>query len=66
MANNIKPCPFCGSTNISCTQLRDGTYVISHHCDLNLSDLTTVANAYGNSKEEAIERWNRRANESKE
>lgn len=53
---NLKPCPFCGSKNI---RLWEITYPWVQ-CEKCLS-----ATAMGCTKKEAVEHWNRRANDGK-
>lgn len=61
----LKPCPFCGVTEepfvMPCGRRR--TWNLSHYCLKTMDGyITTVINIYGKSRDEVIERWNRRAN----
>lgn len=59
----LRKCPFCKSDHTkghytSISKLESG-YVISHHCDPEIPDVTVSVSSYGATVEEAIERWNR-------
>ena len=59
----LRKCPFCKSDHTkgcfsSIHKLESG-YVISHHCDPEIPELTVTVSSYGATPEEAIERWNR-------
>lgn len=63
----MKPCPFCGkkvkakSPFLDSFADRDGIqrWNLSHHCNLS-GDLTVTIDCWGDTKEECLERWNRR------
>lgn len=66
----LKPCPFCGSKDEPFIMKFDNgkEWNLSHYCgrDEN-SEITIVINVWGKSRDEVIERWNRRAdNEQRE
>ena len=63
----LKPCPFCGlagSLNKS-IKLNDESWAVLHYCDPKDWALKISVSVYGNTKKEAIERWNRRATDEK-
>lgn len=64
---NLKPCPFCGLAESphKVSKLSDGSWVVSHYCDPEDLVLKISISVYGNTKKEAIERWNRRATDGK-
>lgn len=62
----LKPCPFCGA------KLKDeyptvdhydrGKWQVSHNCKTGRRyELVVCITAYGSTKEQAVERWNGRA-----
>lgn len=58
----LKPCPFCGSTDVQCTQDKYGYWGIeclARDCHAYLTNAKWV----NENKEMAIELWNRRVNE---
>lgn len=59
----LKPCPFCGGNNVDFKHYNvknnDWWYVSCEDCEIALDPLYFN----GQTKEQAIERWNRRANE---
>lgn len=59
MANELKPCPFCGGTDISCADAGYKTDIWFVQCE----DCGATFPHF-DSKEEAIDHWNRRATES--
>ena len=65
----LKPCPFCGKVEDehSVHTRNDGSWVFSHPCDRDDGELTIFISVYGKTKEELINRWNRRLdNEQRE
>jgi Lar family restriction alleviation protein len=56
MANELKPCPFCGGTDISCADAGYKTDIWFVQCE----DCGATFPHF-DSKEEAIDHWNRRA-----
>lgn len=56
----LKPCPFCGSRNIVLTEIHYGIARIGCNTDMCICFYSTTT-PYG-SKKDAIEAWNRRAN----
>ena len=56
MATELKPCPFCGCEAVTTTSILDEHYVICTNC--------TCAGPGGWSEQEAIEAWNRRAEDA--
>jgi hypothetical protein len=46
-------------------KLFDGSWMVSHDCDPEVWELKISISVYGNTKKEAIERWNRRATDGK-
>jgi hypothetical protein len=63
----LRECPFCGRAESphNVRKLYDGSWVVSHFCDPEDLVLKISINVYGNTKKEAIERWNRRATDEK-
>ena len=60
----LKPCPFCGSTEEPFIMPHAGgrRWSLDHYCSRDKNDeITIVISIYGNSREEVIARWNRRA-----
>lgn len=57
MIDKLKPCPFCGSSNIKLVDSPLGIigayYCVCNRCNINTAVYT--------SKEKAIKAWNRRA-----
>lgn len=51
----LKPCPFCGNTNLS-------VYTFSVFCDATKGGCGASCGGETKTKEEAIQKWNRRAN----
>jgi hypothetical protein len=63
----MRECPFCGfagSFNKS-IKLNDESWAVLHYCEPEGWGLKISISVYGNTKEEAIERWNRRATDGK-
>lgn len=58
MADNLKPCPFCGNKEIN---VRKGKYAWNIECQ-NIECNAAVTKVY---KKTAIEAWNRRAENGK-
>jgi hypothetical protein len=63
----MRECPFCGLAESphKVRKLFDGSWMVSHDCDPEDVVLKISISAYGNTKKEAIERWNRRATDGK-
>lgn len=63
----LKPCPFCGLAESShkLRKMRDGSWVFSHYCDPDVEKLTICIHVYEDTREEVIEKWNRRATDGK-
>ena len=62
--SELKPCPFCGSTEKPSMMPFGGRreWNLSHYCPKTEDGyLTTVINIYGKSRDEVIERWNGRS-----
>ena len=57
--SDLKPCPFCGDTYISIHSTKGGNYIVGCNT-LKCIGLYCEGKLF-NSKEEAIEAWNRRA-----
>ena len=57
MQNELKPCPFCGSTNIDITEY--AAVMVFVQCD----DCGATFPHF-DGKEEAVSAWNRRANDA--
>lgn len=62
----LKPCPFCGATQgserLRVLKLTDGEWVVNHYCETdNEYELGVTIDVYGVTREQAVERWNRRA-----
>ena len=56
--SKLKPCPFCGSNDVECfeisIEIAPGKYGVGcNHCGISVTRIK--------SREEAVERWNRRA-----
>lgn len=63
--NKLESCPFCGAKqedgNLHLLKLSDGGWVVNHYCETdNEYELGVTIGVYGTTKEQAIERWNRR------
>ena len=58
MSNELKPCPFCGSTNIDCADAGHKTDVWFIQCD----DCGATFPHF-DSEQEAKDAWDKRANE---
>lgn len=56
--DNVKPCPFCGCTAISVREMSGYFRASCGRCEATAS--------YQESEQEAIARWNRRANDKQE
>lgn len=62
----MKRCPFCGKEiregfpTVSYIEAHD-VWLVSHYCDHENDDLGVCISVYGKTREEAIERWNHRA-----
>lgn len=54
MENELKPCPFCGGTNLTMVSCEGEHYAGCFTCH--------TCGPGGTSREEAIEAWNRRCN----
>ena len=73
MENELKPCPFCGGTNIavkqdSCMVCGHRHWFITHSMPSRECPLTDSFNRWHSvakftTKEKAIEAWNRRCND---
>ena len=63
----LKPCPFCGLAEPlhKVIKFYDGSWVVSHYCDPEDHVLKIGISVYGDTREKAIERWNRRATDGK-
>ena len=59
----LKPCPYCGVNDafIHNYNIEDSRWCLDHYCGHDEDELSIVINIYGKSREEVIERWNRRA-----
>ncbi|MBQ9526705.1 MAG: Lar family restriction alleviation protein [Fretibacterium sp.] len=56
MTEKLKPCPFCGGEMIGVHEIEDNSWLVfCHHCGGMMRSLV--------AKDNAIERWNRRAND---
>ena len=62
--SDLKPCPFCGDTYISTHLTTFGKYTVGCNT-LKCISLHTEGKLF-NSREEAIEAWNKRVNEENE
>lgn len=61
----LKPCPFCGAKVEDkfpdVCQYEKGKWAVWHYCKTDpTARLEVVIRAYGSTKKEAVERWNRR------
>lgn len=61
----LKPCPFCGAKVEDkfpdVCNYDKGKWEVNHYCETGaLARLEVVISAYGSTKKEAVERWNRR------
>ena len=54
----LKPCPFCGDTQLTIINVYGEDYYV--HCDT-----CTTCGPSGETEQEAIEAWNRRAEDGK-
>lgn len=67
MSEVLARCPFCKGDyksephcDISVTKLSENEWVVSHYCPVDKDGNPTVTiNAYGETREKAISRWNR-------
>ena len=60
----LKPCPFCGGTNTEMYSLKDPSlHGFIHICDGFDDYMVKVESRLFSTEEEAIEAWNRRAND---
>ena len=68
MKDKLKPCPFCGRKDVYISFFdRDNgerIWILNNYCPPD-DELSIVINVYGNSKEEVIERWNRRVEDER-
>ena len=65
----LKPCPFCGAEldandGLTVSKLPTGSWLVSHYCGI-FSDLSVCIDAYGGTREEAIDKWNQRRRKQK-
>ena len=51
--NELKPCPFCGSEDVSCGRLEDIYYVECWDCSASVETYSGI--------DDALKKWNRRA-----
>jgi len=73
MAENLKPCPFCGSTHIEgpkqeyIERASGYGYTVYNvgHANVSSDSIKCIAWVTADSEEEAIERWNRRAGDER-
>lgn len=61
----LKPCPFCGATyedrKLLVLKLTNGGWVVNHYCETdNEYELGVTIDVYGSTREQAVERWNKR------
>lgn len=75
--NELKPCPFCGNTNIhktNCRELEDCAHFevcdtdilyFAYVCSVNHGGCGATTGYY-ETEEEAIEAWNRRADDGRD
>ena len=60
----LKPCPFCGGTNTKMYSQKDSSlHGFIHLCDGFDDCMVKVESRLFSTEEEAIEAWNRRAND---
>lgn len=63
----LKPCPFCGGSNITIITMLYGAEIKCFNCGANVSDTKdngeyrTLGDAKKHHEKKAIEAWNRRA-----
>ena len=57
----VKPCPFCGSTNIDFYETDFGRYGEPYYCVVKCDDCNANIFAESGYLEDAFELWNRRA-----
>lgn len=57
MSENLKPCPFCGSTNILHEEERDASRVRCMSCDIGTGWVPGPS-------ERSMNRWNRRVHDN--
>ena len=63
MDKELKPCPFCGSEEIYVYNFDENNnrWNLSHFCENDKNNNLTIAiSVYGYSREEIIEKWNKR------
>lgn len=53
MSKKLKPCPFCGSEDVSCGRFEDIYYVECWDCSASVETYSGI--------EDAVKKWNRRA-----
>ena len=64
--SKLKKCPYCGEEvsadfpTVSYIEAHD-LWLVSHYCGHEVDTLSVCISVYGKTKEEAIERWNHRA-----
>lgn len=64
--SELKRCPFCGcevGDHFPYFYFHEGmeVWVLHHNCPHENDDLTLAISVWGNTREEAVERWNHRA-----
>ena len=74
MPEELKPCPFCGGTDIEIREvpgtwqgMKNGPplrFEIRHHCDPLPGELRPFVEKVGRDRESAISAWNTRASEA--
>ena len=62
MDKELKPCPFCGNNDvhISNYNIEESKWGLDHYCPYENGRMSIVISVYGKSKQEVINKWNKR------
>lgn len=59
--NNLKPCPFCGKTNVKMYSAKDPSlHGFIHICEVDGDGMVKIESRLFHTEEQAIDAWNRR------
>lgn len=65
--NNLKPCPFCGKTNVKMYSAKDPSlHGFIHICKVDGDGMVKIESRLFHTEEQAIDAWNRRQSAQQE